>query len=195
VGTLRRPVAFAAGDRSFVGPDNGLFSYVLRAAPVTTAVVLDKPEYHLSPVSATFHGRDVFAPVCGHLAAGSQLAALGAPLDPTTLIAFDAPVPEQRADGLLGHVLHVDHFGNLITNFDAALAPRLLEDPAVRVRVGVAEVSARAATYAGGPPDAPFLIQDSSGHLAIAVRSASAAARLGAGVGSDVLALGAQLAP
>jgi S-adenosylmethionine hydrolase len=195
VGTPRRPVAFAAGGRCFVGPDNGLFSYVLHAAEVTTAVVLDRPEYHLSPVSATFHGRDVFAPICGRLAGGMPLAALGSPLDPATLVAFDAPRPEQRAEGLLGHVLHVDHFGNLITNFDAALATRMLDDPAVRMRVGVAEVSARAATFAAGPPDAPFLIQDSSGHLAVAVRDGSAAARLGAGVGSDVLALGARLAP
>lgn len=194
VGTPRRPVALAAGGRTFVGPDNGLFSYVLHATAVTAAVALDRPQYHLSPVSATFHGRDIFAPVVGHLAAGVPLAELGAPLDPATLVAFDAPRPEQRANGLLGHVLHVDHFGNLITNFDGALAARMLDDAAVRVRVGVAEISARAATFAGGPPDAPFLILDSSGHLAIVVRDASAAARLGAGVASDVLALGARLA-
>jgi S-adenosyl-L-methionine hydrolase (adenosine-forming) len=195
VGTPRRPVAFAAGGRIFVGPDNGLFSYVLHGAEVTAAVVLDLPQYHLTPVSATFHGRDIFAPVCGHLAAGAPLSSVGSPLDPATLITFDAPRPEQRADGLLGHVLHVDHFGNLITNFDGSLAVRMLDDPAVRVRVGVAEISARAATFAGGPPDAPFLIQESSGHLAIAVRDGSAAARLGAGVGSDVLVLGARLSP
>src|SRR6516162_9338661 len=113
VGTPRRPVAFTAGGRCFVGPDNGLFSYVVHAAEVSAAVVLDRPEYHLSPVSATFHGRDIFAPGCGPLAGGAPRAAMGSPLDPATLIAFEAPRPEPRADGLLGHVLHVDHFGNL----------------------------------------------------------------------------------
>lgn len=191
VGTSRRPIAFAAAGCYFVGPDNGLFSYVLDANPVAAAVVLDNAAYHLTPVSATFHGRDIFAPAAGYLAAGLPLEELGSAADVATLTTFQPTRPRPHPEGLAGHVLHVDRFGNLITDLGPELAPLVLSDPLVRLRIGIAEVAARAATFAEGPPDAPFMFLDSSGHLAIAVRGGSAAARLGAGVGSEVVALGA----
>src|SRR5262249_38210989 len=80
VGGARRPVALRAGDRLFVGPDNGLFSYILASEPPESAVILDNPRFHLTAPSATFHGRDIFAPAAGHLAAGVPLASLGTSL-------------------------------------------------------------------------------------------------------------------
>jgi S-adenosyl-L-methionine hydrolase (adenosine-forming) len=192
VGTARRPIALEAASRSFVGPDNGLFSYVLAESTVTGAVVLDDRRFHLAALSATFHGRDVFAPVAGHLAAGKSLAALGSSVDVATLERLPLPQPEPHAEGLLGHVIHVDRFGNLITDFGPELALDVLHNPRVRLRVGWSEVTARATTFATGPTDVPFALLDSSGYVAIAVRDASAAARLGAGVGTDVLAIGFQ---
>lgn len=190
VGTARRPVAFAAGGRYFVGPDNGIFGYVLSASPATAAVLLDNARYHLPAPSATFHGRDIFAPAAAHLAAGVPLETLGAYLDPTTLLATPLPQPEPGPDGLRGHVVHVDRFGNLITDFGPEVAADLLRDPRLRLQIGATEITARATTFAAGPADAPFALPDSSGHLAIAVRGGSAAAHLAVGVGASVLADG-----
>lgn len=190
VGTARRPVAFMTDDRLFVGPDNGLFGYVLAACSASHATLLDDPRYQSPSPAATFHGRDIFAPAAAHLAAGISLEALGTPLDPQALLTLALPTPERHAAGTLGHVLHVDRFGNLITDFGPTLAATILDDPQMRLRVGVAEITARATTFAAGPAEAPFALIDSSGHLAIAVRDGSAAERLGVSRGAAVLALG-----
>jgi S-adenosyl-L-methionine hydrolase (adenosine-forming) len=192
VGTERRPVALRCQERTFVGPDNGLFSYVLGAAPAGAAVVLDNPLYQLPAPSTTFHGRDIFAPAAGHLAAGVELSQLGTPIDAGALSRFIPPRPAQHPEGLLGSVVHVDRFGNLITSFGPAFVHAVLDDPHVSLRVGPAEIGARAHTFGSAPANTPFALVDSSGHIAIAVREGSAAARLGAGTGTDVLALGAK---
>jgi S-adenosylmethionine hydrolase len=192
VGTDRRPIAFAAGERLFVGPDNGLFGYVVTASPPTAAVILDDTRYHIPSPSATFHGRDIFAPCAAHLAAGAPLEALGSPLDPATLVTLNIPRPKPHREGFQGHVVHVDRFGNLITDFGPEMAPVLLQQPGLRLQVAGVEITAQGATFADGPTDAPFALVDSSGHLAIAVRDGSAASHLGVGVGAAVLATGLQ---
>jgi S-adenosylmethionine hydrolase len=190
VGSARRPIAFASGDRFFVGPDNGLFSYVLRDASPTVVVTLDNARYSLPSPSATFHGRDIFAPAAAHLAAGVPLPLLGSPLDGKTLVRTALPEPERRGDLLVAHVLHVDRFGNLITDLDPALTDAILADAHITVELASGPITARAHTFADAPPDAPALLRDSSGHLAIAVRNASAAALLGAKHGAEILIRG-----
>ncbi len=190
VGTSRRPIAFISDERVFVGPDNGLFGYVLDASPPSAVIVLDDARYHLPSPSPTFHGRDIFAPCAAHMAAGGPLEALGSPLDPSTLVAMPLPRPRPHAEGFIGHVLHIDRFGNLITDFGPELAPILLQQPGLRLQIGEVEIEAQATTFADGPADEPFALLDSSGHLAIVVRDGSAAARLGVGVGIRVLATG-----
>lgn len=189
VGTTRRAIACAAGGRLFVGPDNGLFGYILAASPATAAVTLDNPRYQLPAPSATFHGRDIFAPAAAHLGAGVPLAALGDAIDPDSLVPLTMPRPQRVPAGLLGHVMHVDHFGNLITDFGPDVASGLLRMPQPRIRLAATEITATAATFGAGPPGVLFALLDSSGHLAIALRDGSAAAQLGAGVGATVIAL------
>src|SRR5437762_854766 len=89
VGSSRQAIAIHAGDWFFVGPDNGLFSYVLTEQSVHVAVVLSNPLYHLAQVSTTFHGRDIFAPAGAHLARGIPMNELGTLIDPTTLQRID----------------------------------------------------------------------------------------------------------
>src|SRR5215469_4080210 len=131
VGTNRRPVSLFAGDRFFVGPDNGLFSYVLSSAlesggPIQ-AVELNRARFYLAPVSATFAGRDLFAPCAAHLAAGMALEDLGTPIDPEELSQRVAPPPPTQEGGrLFGTVAHCDHFGNVITNIRSELAEMVL---------------------------------------------------------------------
>jgi S-adenosylmethionine hydrolase len=188
VGTARRPIAAQIGPRLFVAPDNGLLTRVLALAPAHAAVVLDNPTWWLRgpATSATFHGRDIFAPVAGRLARGDPLAEAGSALDPTDLVRLSLPEPGWEGDTLHAHVIHIDHFGNLITDIGPDLAPRLFAAPAVTARIGRRVVHERAATFGAGPPAAPFWYHDSSGHAAIAWRNGSAARHLGAAVGASV---------
>lgn len=118
VGTARRGVAFRKDGRFFVGPDNGIFTLVARGG-VEEAVVLDNESFFRRPVSPTFHGRDVFAPVAARIATGTPLSAFGPPAGELVSIAFAAPViKDGRIDG---HGLCVDRFGNLVTDVPAAL--------------------------------------------------------------------------
>jgi S-adenosylmethionine hydrolase len=186
VGGERRAIALAAGGRFFVGPDNGLFTHALAQAPAERCVALTNTAYHLPSASATFHGRDIFAPCGAHLLTGVALEALGEPVDPATLTRLPIPLaPSWEGDTLRGRVAHVDHFGNLISDIPLTDLAAL---SASRVRIEVAgRVIERAAThFAAGPADEPFALRDSSGALAIAVRDGSAAAALGVGRGAVV---------
>jgi len=114
VGSARRPIALRTPAGYFVGPDNGVLSYVMACEPVEAVVELSDPCYRLPQVSYTFHGRDIFAPAAAHLAAGVPITALGPPVcDP---VAFPPPCLEVAPDSVTGEVLHADHFGNVITS-------------------------------------------------------------------------------
>jgi S-adenosylmethionine hydrolase len=204
VGSRRRAVALEAGGYRWVAPDNGVLGYALadlaRAGRLqgrwragywhlgadAQAVELTDPGYWLAPVSRTFHGRDVFAPVAAHLARGVPLAALGRPLARVRALAL--PRPRRVGRGWRGQVIHVDRFGNLITNLGAAE----LGDVDWRVRVAAREIAGLSASYADMDADMGAelaglgAIVDSSGYLEIALRDGSAAARLGATVGTRV---------
>ncbi|HEV7845451.1 MAG TPA: SAM-dependent chlorinase/fluorinase, partial [Thermoleophilaceae bacterium] len=115
VGTERRAIALRTGDgRVLVGPDNGLLSLAWeRCGGVELAVDVTRSPHRLEPVSATFHGRDIFAPVGAHLAAGAELADAGDPLDPELLERVELPEPREEAGAVLAHALVIDHFGNV----------------------------------------------------------------------------------
>lgn len=191
VGSERRPIAVRAGGRIFVGPDNGMLSYVLASCQVERAVVLDKPLYHLPLASATFHGRDIFSPCAAHLARGILLEAVGTIIPAASLVTLplSQPVWEDAAT-LVGHVLHTDRFGNLISDFDAGLTGAILATPSIELGIAGYTITNRAATFADGPAGEPFALRDSSGHLALAVRDGSAAALLGADEGDEIRVVG-----
>src|SRR5438552_4024282 len=134
VGSTRRPIAVHAGDWFFVGPDNGLFGYVLAEQPVHQAVVLSNLAYQLPQVSSTFHGRDIFAPAAAHLARGVPLTQLGPAIDPATLQRLNDGLPKREGSHILAHILHVDHFGNLITSIPLSMVPHLFSSPQVELR-------------------------------------------------------------
>jgi hypothetical protein len=183
VGSARRAIALRAEHSFFVGPDNGLFSVVLAdAAPGSVRVVhLDQPAYWRPAVSRTFHGRDIFAPVAAHLAAGAPFEALGTPIaDPVVL---DFSHPSRLADGsVLGEVSHVDRFGNLISTIpETWLAGR-----AWVARCAGQEIAGPSTSYASAQSGELLMLIGSSGTLEIAVREGSAAERLRAGVGEFI---------
>ena len=190
VGSARRAVAVRVAKRIFVGPDNGLFSYVLSAEPAEMAVTLDNPRFHLPAPSSTFHGRDIFAPCAAHLARGKALDEVGSPVLPESLVTFALPQPERRGDILVAHVAHIDHYGNVITDIGPELAASVLAAPNASLEVNGHSVAARGRAFADGPEGEPFFLQDSSGHLALAIRNGSAAATLGVSGDAEVSVTG-----
>ena len=187
VGSSRRGLAIQAGGQSFIGPDNGLLSLAVDQAdgPVE-AVELTSPAYRRAPLSRTFHGRDLFAPAAAHLAAGVPLGRFGSSVnDPVTLFLPAA----RRVEGcVLGEVIGVDRFGNLVTSVtEADLAGFEGEPGALVVEIAGVAVGAPMAAYADAPPGFPGAIVGSTGRLEVFVREGSARSLLGCGRGAPVL--------
>ncbi len=181
VGSSRRGLALQAGPHLFVGPDNGLFSFVLGEHGEARLHALENGRLFRAPVSPVFHGRDVFGPVAGHLARGLALSEVGPKVeDPVRL---EAPEPRKLAPGEWeAAVLYVDRFGNLTTS----LWGHALEGArAVEVLVAGATIP-WARTYSDVGLGSPCALVGSSGRLEVAVREGSASARLGVGKGSPV---------
>lgn len=179
VGSARRPIALKAEERIFVGPDNGLFSYILAEHTDIRAVTLANPRYFAARPSDTFHGRDIFAPAAAWLAAGIAFEELGPALPVESLARLDLPHPEWQSNALLAHVIHIDHFGNILTDIRGLWVQTIFSAPEVRLTIGSQVITARARTFAEGPEGELFLYLDSSGCLAIARRNGSAQATLG----------------
>jgi S-adenosylmethionine hydrolase len=195
VGAERRAVALrvAAQNRILIGPDNGLLMLAAEAlGGVLEAVDIGRSQYRLMPVSATFHGRDIFAPVAAQLAAGSALGEAGDPLDPGLLVTISLPRPMQTGSGIVAHVLTIDVFGNVALNVgheDLAGVGMRLGRP-VLVRVGDAQHEAQyGRTFADVRPGELLVYEDAHRTLALAVSRGHAAARLGVSV-DDMIALG-----
>lgn len=185
VGSARRALGVQAGAHCFVGPDNGLLTFAFRA-PGWTAVALTEEAYRLTPVSQTFHGRDVFAPAAAHLARGAPLHRFGpAVLDPVRL---EIPTARLEEGALVGEVIAEDRFGNLITSLTAEGLVGLAGSGTVGIEVGERGLGPPRASYAEGEPGMPAPIIGSQGRLEIFVREGSARAVLRARRGTPVRA-------
>ncbi len=193
VGSSRQAIAVHAGDWFFVGPDNGLFSYILAEQSVHAAVVLSNPLYHLTQLSATFHGRDIFAPTSAHLARGIAMSELGTQIDPATLQRIAITPPVRQGTHIDAQIVHVDHFGNLISNIPLSLVPKLFNHLPAEQRVQIifptlGTVVERSSRFFAEALDdgKPFIYEDSSGYMGIAVRNGNAARVIGACLGTPV---------
>jgi len=179
VGTDRRLVWARIGCQEFLGPDNGVFSRVLTGSPAYEARMIPIA----GEASATFHGRDVLAPAAVALLDGAGPEALGPPAGPLTTLSW--PTPEESPGGIAGEVIHVDAFGNLITNLPAALWPRLAA--AGSLRVGDHAITTLVRTYGDARPDTLVALVGSQGFIEIAVVQGNAATRCAADVGTRVI--------
>lgn len=184
VGTSRAALGVASGGQFFVGPDNGLLLPAARRCGTPLVYRLLDPTYWRTPVSSTFHGRDVFAPAAAYLAAGVPLERLGPPVpDPVRL-----PIPGSRleAGALVGEVLDVDRFGNLLTSIEATRLGELPGSGPLRVEVAGHTIGGLVEAFAAGAAEAAAAIVGSTGRVEIFVRDGSAARRLGVGRGAPV---------
>ena len=184
VGTERRAVALRCADgRLLVGPDNGLLSLAWKAAGgVELAVDVTRSEHRLEPVSATFHGRDVFAPVAGHLAAGAPIEGAGEPLEPDLLERVELPEPRIEDGSVVAHALTTDRFGNVALNVrhgDLA-GTGLTLGSTVEVEVkGERFLAAFATTFADVGRGQVIVYEDAYRTLALAINRGDAAGTLG----------------
>jgi len=171
-------------DHWFVGPDNGLFPLVFDGEEPDAAVELDEPDAWRTPTpSTTFHGRDIFAPAAAHLAAGRALDDVGTPIDTLDALQWARPIADP--DRVRGRIVHVDHFGNCITNIRRSTLAEVLElddeappasaFPPVEGYVGSTILEKILDTYGAAPEGEPLLLFGSTGVLEVAVNGGNAA--------------------
>ncbi len=188
VGTARVPILIVTDDHHLIGPDNGIFSFVLEASPPSLIVALTAPHYLREPVSATFHARDIFGPVAAHLTRGVDPANFGDPIETCVRLELPRPaVTPQRT--VRASVIHVDRFGNLILNVTRQGLEALMGTDrarAIAVVAGGARVETMVTTYAEAAGGAPALLYNSSGFLEIAANRARASEALGLAAGAVV---------
>lgn len=190
VGTDRRALAVRAHGQWFVGPDNGLLEWAL-AAPGSEVHALTEARWFRRPVSRTFHGRDVFAPVAAHIACGVPLTDLRPRL--ADAVRLPLPAPTAVAGGLTGHIVFIDRFGNALTDLTAAAIRSAfgerLDESTLEVRIHDRSVRGLSRSYGDAPVGTLVAILGSSGRLEIAQVGGDAAVRLGLGAG-DAVSLG-----
>jgi S-adenosylmethionine hydrolase len=188
VGSARRPILATSEMHNFVAPDNGVLSLMYAREQRLSVRHITAEHYFLQPVSNTFHGRDIFAPVAAYLAKGVDQEKFGEEV--SDYVRFNAPKPKASdPNSLRGVVLRVDRFGNLITNFTPQDAPALFQNnaPTFKMVVGKREITSMRTNYADGAPGELFAIIGSMGFLEIAANRGSAAQITGAGKGTEVL--------
>jgi S-adenosylmethionine hydrolase len=185
VGTSRRGLAAAAGDWTFVAPDNGVLTAQFEETPPKKVVELTERRYARPTVSRTFEGRDRFAPAAAFIARGIQLAAFGRAVSDYTML----PLPKPDAgDGVVrGVVTRIDRFGNIVTNLDRPSCERLTDGGApVQLTVGAHAIGRIVSTYADLGPGEIGALFGSTDHLECAASAASAAQALGVAPGAAV---------
>ena len=185
VGTQRRPIVATGDQHFFVAPDNGVLSVVYDREPGVRVRHITAEHYFLSPVSETFHGRDIFAPVAAWLAKTYQTEVFGDEI--SDYVRFTLPRAKPNGAALKGVVLRVDAFGNLITNLRAEDLPTEMVDAGkIKLQIGSAFVERLAHTFAQGKPGELVAVMGSSGFLEVAVNRGHAARTLGAQRGTEV---------
>jgi S-adenosylmethionine hydrolase len=192
VGARRRAVALRVADgRLLVGPDNGLLWVAAeQAGGVIEAVDIARSRFRLEPVSATFHGRDIFAPVAARLADGAELAEAGDPLDPGELVPLELPRARLQDGWLVTHVLYVDRYGNLQLDADhghlEGAGLRLGRAVQLRDPSGQTHRCPFARTFADAEPGELLMYEDAHRRLAVAVSRGDAGGRLGARIDDEL---------
>jgi S-adenosylmethionine hydrolase len=185
VGGARKPLLLVTPDYYFIGPDNGLFTMITQMESVEQIIALDRQKYHLSRVSTTFHGRDIFAPVAAHLSLGIKPSALGHKIDSLLWLGFEGPFIKEGK--LFGEILYIDAFGNLISNIDGARLSRFLQGRPFVIRAGKRSISDLKEGYWEGKKGELIALIGSSGLLEISLREGNAQEALKAKRGDQIV--------
>jgi len=184
VGGRRRSIVVVTNKCLFVGPDNGIFSFAISGPGFTAAFELTEKKYFLAEISATFHGRDVFAPVAAYLARGVPPGKMGRLISDPVLL--PAAMPVLRGDLLEGRILHSDRFGNLITNIRRDMLEGFVREKRIHAECRNATITEIMPLYEAAQEGGLFCIVGSSNRLEVSLKNGNAAARLGAGRGDMI---------
>jgi len=175
VGGRRRPIVVTRKNHTFVGPDNGIFSYLYDGS--FSVYEITNPRYMLKEVSDTFHGRDILAPVAAHISRGVDVDELGKHVaDPVMLRIFQ---PTITPEGIQGSIVYIDHFGNLVTNIRRDLFEKVFAGSPFEIRVNEMRIKKISKSYDENAPGSPLAIWGSEACLEISANLSSAAERLG----------------
>lgn len=178
VGSKRRAIVVQTNRYFFVGPDNGLFSFFLDENAAVH--MIENEAYFRPPVSSTFHGRDIFAPIAAHLSKGVEPTEFGSRVDDAVVLANSQP-RQLDENTIEGRVIHIDRFGNLVTNIPSLVADRFSE-----IDIAGTSISELRQTYAEARRGEPFAIVGSAGFIEISVKNGSAAETLNVGRGTPI---------
>jgi S-adenosylmethionine hydrolase len=173
VGGTRRPIAVLVDNHFFVGPDNGLFSPIIETHANRDIIHLKEKKYWMHTTSPTFHGRDIFAPVAAHLSLGISPFSMGETIDNPTIITHSSP--HKKNSDLVGEIIRIDHFGNLITNITEEHLGPFLASKDLIITIGRVTVNKISTTYSDVPKGQPLALIGSSHLLEIAVNMGRAA--------------------
>lgn len=188
VGSGRRILAIQAARQIFIGPDNGVLSAALTAPTTVEAVYsVQNQELFRTPVSSTFHGRDIMAPTAAHLSSGLNIEEIGEPVVATDCNSITPPECRIDKEGITGSVIHIDRFGNLCTNITGQMLQPFLNRGKCTVRIRRLSIRTLSSHYADNPSGELLAHLDSHNHLEIAVTNGSAAAFTDGSVGDDVI--------
>lgn len=185
VGGIRKPILLVTPHHFFIGPDNGLFTIVAQREKVKKVVVLTRQKYFLSKLSTTFHGRDVFAPVAAHLSLGIKPHVFGYQIDSVKKLGFETSFV--REGKLSGKIVHIDTFGNLISNIDKKIFVRVTKGYPYLIRVGKNKIHGLGKGYWEGKPGVPMALFGSSGYLEISINKGNAQKALKVKKGNRVI--------
>jgi len=188
VGSDRAILAYEKKKHVFIAPDNGVLTLLLDEAGDGKTVRIENSEYFLNPVSQTFHGRDIFAPVAAYLSTGTAMTALGSALDTTDVVRL--PIPKafiSEAGSIVGNVISIDRFGNLITNIDLKLLEQYgISEKKAMIAMGEVTLKGIMPSYVSVKTAQPLVITGSRGYLEIAVNKGSAQRMFSAAIGDTV---------
>lgn len=188
VGSDRAIVGLSAHGHCFLAPDNGVLSSVIENG--ADAYLAQRPDLYQSPLSHTFHGRDIFAPLAAHLAAGNPIESIGpkVTLDQLQRLSFPSATVNLSTRQITGCVIRIDHFGNLITNISASDLQQLEPDlTKTSIDVGPISLTSWCAHYSDVAPGQPLILINSSNFVEIAVNHGHAAKKLGAKIHTPIV--------
>jgi S-adenosylmethionine hydrolase len=190
VGSQRSILAVNHRQHFFIAPDNGVLTLLLNAEKSDTIIRVDNSDYFLEPISSTFHGRDIFAAVGAHLSCGTKLDAFGARTDVTDIVCLkDLNCRISQTGELIGKIVSIDRFGNLITNIDSISLANFCQTSTLKhlqIHIGAAAISGLSRTYSDAAPEALLAVIGSRNYLEIAVNGGSAKENLKAHKGDPV---------
>ena len=190
VGSQRAILAVQFREHFFIAPDNGVLSLLLSDQKSDTIIRVSNSDFFLEPVSTTFHGRDIFAALAGHVSCGTKLEELGVGISLQDMVLLsDLTCRVSKSGELVGKIVSIDHFGNLITNIDSIQLSAFCESEAFKqpqIRIGSLTICGLATSYQNAAPGAPLALIGSRGYMEIALNCGNAQKQLKARTGDPV---------